>query len=393
MNQLGIMAYPDLTPMEQIRAYMKLASRYGFTRVISSMLSVEGSNEEIMVYFREFISTAHSFGLEVSLDVNTGFMTQFGQSYDDISLFHHLGCDVIRLDGSYGPEHDYILTRNPYGIKVEMNASSHRVEEEISYFNQQGVSPDQVYLCHNAYPLRYTGLKWQDFLNKNHRLRKYGYKIAAIISSNAPNTLGVWGARDGLPTVERLRDLPIDLQARIILATGEVDDLIIGNCFASEEEFQSLADALKPPRDIQDSPVYQKILAYGPQTPVFGPLKRLRVILAEDITSVEKENLLDMVPQLDNGDSSEWIWRSRCCRLVNGNRPIPPRQDSRDYFPPGSILIVNDRYRRYSGEIHIARLPILNDGMRNYIGSLAPHEEMLLDLIHANDLVEFMQAK
>ena len=32
MVQLGVSVYPDLSPIEEIEAYLKLASQYGFTR-------------------------------------------------------------------------------------------------------------------------------------------------------------------------------------------------------------------------------------------------------------------------------------------------------------------------------------------------------------------------
>lgn len=388
---LSITAYPDLSPMDKIRDYFQLASKYGAERVVSSMLSVEGTPEEIIEYFRGFILCAHNFGMKVSLDVNTGLMKKIHQSYDDISVFHELGCDTIRLDGSYGPEHDYIMTQNPYGIQVEMNASSRMVEQEIAYFRKMGVAKDRVRLCHNIYPQRYTGLKWKDFLEKNRKLKEYGYSIAAAVSSNAPDTHGIWGAEDGLPTVERLRDLPIDLQARIILATGDVDEVFIGNAYASEAEFEALTAMLQPPKSLENSKIYEKIKAYGPSTPPFGPCKRLKVILEKDMTPLERENLLELVPQLDNGDSSEWIWRSRSGRLINSDRPIPPRAYDAEYFPRGSVVIVNDRYPHYSGELQIVREPIINDGKRNLIARLAPGEEMMLELIEPNDLVEFYE--
>lgn len=122
------------------------------------------------------------------------------------------------------------------------------------------------------------------FFRKNHQLKSYGYKIAAIVSSNAPNTHGIWNAEDGLPTVERLRDLPIDLQTRIILATGEVDDILIGNAYATEAELKAISEVVKPAKAFEDSPIYDEIKAYGPILPKFGPCKRLKVILEKEIT-------------------------------------------------------------------------------------------------------------
>ena len=38
-----------------------------------------------------------------------------------------------------------------------------------------------------------------------------------------------------------MRGLPIDLQARTLLATGDVDDILIGNYPATDEELEALS--------------------------------------------------------------------------------------------------------------------------------------------------------
>ncbi len=46
---------------------------------------------------------------------------------------------------------------------------------------------------------------------------------------------------DGLPTLEEDRDLPIDVQAMHLFASNMIDDVIIGNAYASETELKALA--------------------------------------------------------------------------------------------------------------------------------------------------------
>ena len=130
-REIGISVYPDLRPLDEIRDYLKLAAKYGCTRVFSSMFSVEGTNEEIINYFRDFIKAAHEVGMKVSLDVNPNFMTKIGADYDDISLFHDIGCDIIRMDMSYGKEKDLVLCNNPYGIQIQLKAKygSHNLDK------------------------------------------------------------------------------------------------------------------------------------------------------------------------------------------------------------------------------------------------------------------------
>ena len=59
MTTLGVSVYPDIRPLDEIAEYLRLASRYGFTRVFTSMFSVEGTNEEVLAYFRDLDAIAH----------------------------------------------------------------------------------------------------------------------------------------------------------------------------------------------------------------------------------------------------------------------------------------------------------------------------------------------
>ncbi len=390
-REIGVSVYPDLRPLDEIRDYLKLAAKYGCTRVFSSMFSVEGTNEEIINYFRDFIKAAHEVGMKVSLDVNPNFMAKIGADYDDISLFNEIGCDIIRMDMSYGKEKDLVLCNNPYGIQIQLNASF-KAGEEAAFLKENGIGPDQLMFGHNFYPQRYTALKWKNFLDTNKALEKYGYPIEAFVSSTAPNTHGVWDARDGLPTVEKLRDLPIDLQARILFGTGNVENLLIGNAYATEEEFKALKGVLDEPRKMEDSPMYELYKKMGFPMKEMDEEKVLKVNLEKDISENERWMLMEFYPLSDMGDSSEWIWRSRNGRFLNRNRPIEPRKYEGEYFPVGSVLIVNDNYKHYAGEIQIARREIRNDGQRNIVARLAPHEEEMLEMINDGDFVRFVEA-
>ena len=44
MIQLGVSLYPEQETAEQIDAYLTLARRYGFTRVFTSLFSVQGDD-------------------------------------------------------------------------------------------------------------------------------------------------------------------------------------------------------------------------------------------------------------------------------------------------------------------------------------------------------------
>ena len=390
MGSLGVSVYPDLRPLDEIADYLRRAAGLGCKRVFSSMFSVEGTNEEILDYFRRFDAVAHDCGLEVALDVNTGFLRRLGVGPDDVSLFAEIGCDTMRMDGSFGAEGDLVLCQNPHGIKVQLNASAGALSE-LEYLSSHGVGPDVLWLGHNFYPQRYTGLRWDKFLETNAQLARYGYRIEAFVSSQVPGTHGVWDAREGLPTVERLRDYPSDLQARIMLATPGITDVSFGDAYASDEELAAVASVYAEPRRVEDSPIYETLSAWG--APPVQPEREimLKVIPDGQITEAERYMLFEMYPQSDYGDSSEWIWRSRAGRLFQRDE-IVPRPVEDETFAVGDVVMVNANYHHYMGELQVVRIPIANDGTRNRVGRLAPHEEELLALVGDGACVRFVEA-
>lgn len=389
---LGISVYPDLRPLEEIEKYFELAGRYGVSRVFSSMFSVQGTKEEVLEYFRKLIVAAHKNSLKVSLDVNPMCFEKMGAKPDDLSVFHGIGVDILRMDLSYGAAEDAKLVRNPYGITIEFNNSPKIVKGLL----EQGVAAKDFYVCHNFYPQRYTAMKWEKFIEKNIELKACAkdLRIGAFISSTAPDTHGVWDAVCGLPTVERLRLLPIDLQARILLATGNVDDILIGNAYASEEEFQKLQEVLADhvKSDQEMDPTLKLLVDHG-LISMEKPIKRLRVVLDSEVTEKEKEVLFDFFPHLDMGDSSEWIWRTRISRFKYSlpGEVLEPRACKEEMFGVGDVVMVNDNYKHYAGEIQIVKKPIVNDGTRNRIGHLDEDEYQMMELIYDGDIVEFLE--
>ncbi len=52
MRKLGISVYPDYTKEEDVIAYIKKASKYGFDRLFTCMLSVEDKTKALGKYKR-----------------------------------------------------------------------------------------------------------------------------------------------------------------------------------------------------------------------------------------------------------------------------------------------------------------------------------------------------
>lgn len=397
MPGYGISVYPDLSPLSAIKDYMALAAQYGCTRVFSSMFSVEGSEEEVLGYFKEFINAAHSVGLQVSLDVNGPCLERFGASPSDLSAFHNIGCDILRLDAPLTTEGYLQFLSNPYGIRLELNASmGKRGEALIRELLEKVEDPSALLLCYNFYPQRYTGMKWEKFKDSARRLSDTGCGQAAFVSSHAENTHGVWEARDGLPTVERHRDLSLDLQARELLAAG-MEYVLIGNAYASEEELKALQAVFAPVEIPKENPLLPILKAMGlASSSLTGGSKalpkKLKIHLDPGITNMERKVLFEYYPHTDVGDSSEWIWRSRMPRMVYAKETFPPRKAEGETFQPGDVVMVNDNYKHYAAEVQIVLKPIVSDGTRNLVAKLDPQEFELLSMVNDGDTVVFLEA-
>ena len=101
MARLGISLYPEHSTLEKDKAYVTLAAKYGFKRIFTCLLSVEKEREEILAEFRELIDHAHSYGMEVILDVAPFVFEKLHVSYDDLSFFAEMHADGIRLDEGF----------------------------------------------------------------------------------------------------------------------------------------------------------------------------------------------------------------------------------------------------------------------------------------------------
>ena len=376
MIQLGVSLYPEQETAEEMENYLKQARQYGFTKVFTSLFTVEGTKEEIIAYFKNLTSLAHKYDMEVYGDCNARFFMQMGCSPDDLSVFREIGLDVLRLDLMFNDERDVAIVNNKEGLGVQLNASLVPIVRKII---DMGGDRNRIIGSYNFYPLRNTGADSEDVLQANKFFKEEGMKTQIFITSTEKGTHGPWPVSDGLPTIEENRDMPIGLQVRHNLALGS-DELIIGNAFASERELKEVADTMK------------QIYVYGEDRPFYFPGLRdqipigdieripLTIELAECVTEVEKELLFGFVKH-NVSEYTRTIIRSRWGRMDFRYTPIPARPCDREYFRNGDVVIVNDSIGRYKGEVHIARKKIRNDGTMNYAGRIKEEEMFLLDYL------------
>lgn len=364
MRKLGISIYPEHSTPEKDYEYMKLASSYGFKRIFTCLLSVDKPKEEIMEEFGDFMKKAHELGFEVSIDTAPYVFTHLGAKPDDLKVFHDLQVDIIRLDGHFDDYLDRLITHNPYGIKIEFNGSS---DTNVEGLLRHGADIHNMCVCHNFYPERYSGLGWNTFMNFSKKYKDLGLHLAAFVSSNNTNTYGPWPVYKGLPTVELHRGKPIDVQIRHFLSCELIDDILIGNAYATEEELRTMAN-----------------VDYTKTT--------ISVDAVEGMNDLEKEILYE-IDHAGRTDSSDYYIRSSVTRSYCVGKDIPARTCDQKIFKRGDVVIVNNNLRHYLGECQIILCDIENDGERNLVGRIPEVEMMILDQmeLHPDHMFGFLK--
>lgn len=239
MRNLGLSIYPDHSNYDDNVQYLELGHKYGFKRIFMSMLEVQGSVEETKEKYKKIISMGNRLGYQTFLDVSPRIFKDLKIDYHDLSFFHDIGATGLRLDQAFDGATEALMSYNPYNLIIELNMSNN-VDYLNNIISYQANTP-YIYGCHNFYPQKGTALPYDFFVECSKRFKKFNIHTAAFVTSQV-GKMGPWNVTDGLPTLEEDRYLPIQVQAKQLWATGLIDDVIIGNAYASEEELKSLSE-------------------------------------------------------------------------------------------------------------------------------------------------------
>lgn len=340
---LGISIYPLLSSKKDNLEYINKASKLGYSRIFTSMLEVDSQKDKALEQiecYKELLNHAKNLGMKVFIDINPQVLKNIGVEPNDLSFFLDLGVTGIRLDGIFNGIHEALMTYNEHNLDIEINGSLN-----TSYANNivdLGCKKEKLVVCHNFYPEEYTGLSLDFFKMCMERHKSLGLKVAAFVNATKGGKLGPWPSNDGLPTLEKHRNINIIAQANELFALG-TDDVIIGNAFATDEELEALS---KLDKDIVNLKFY--------------PCKEF---------SSEENAILNNIMN-DRYESSEQIIRFSKGRYALKEISIPSDGVINKEVPKGTVLINNDKYLNYKGEIIITRQTLKIDDRRNVIGKI-----------------------
>ena len=130
--------------------------------------------------------------------------------------------------------------------------------------------------------------------------------------------------------------------------------MLVANAYASDEELKACAD------------INPSMLTFG-------------LILEKELTQTEQDILDYKFKHVVRGDMSEYMVRSAWPRVTFKDASVPAA-NTRD-LKRGDVVILNDGYLQYKGELHIVLKDMPNDGRKNVIGHLPEYEHVLLDYV------------
>ncbi len=352
MRKLGISIYPDKSSVEEMKNYIEKAGKAGFSRIFSCLLSVDQPREVIKNEFIEINQFAKKHGFEVIVDVSPRVFTQLDISYDDLSFFHEIGADGVRLDAGFGGAQEAMMTFNPFDLQIEINMSNdtHYIDTIMDY------QPNQYNLigCHNFYPHPFSGLNEEHFDKCNQNFKQYGLRTAAFVTSQNEGSFGPWPVSDGLVTLEKHRYLPLDVQIKDYIAMNCVDDIIISNCYPSDEELEAVS----------------KLDLYK---------VNLRVELEPTIPEIE-EIIVLQEPHFNRGDKNDYLLRSTMSRVKYKGHDFK-LFNVPEFIERGDIVIESSLFGHYAGELQIAKKRMKNTGKSNVVGHVVSDEVYIIDAI------------
>lgn len=347
---LGISLYPDKTTYTEDVAYLTLAHSYGYQKVFMSMLQIDILDPKKSIRrLKESMAFANELGMQVMLDIHPMVFDFIKKKEDDLSYFHDLGVKILRLDSGYNGRTEAMMTHNPYGITIDVNMSN-----DTHYFDLiQDYCPQYQNLSasFNFYPQRFTGLAVETLQKCSRRFMDAHIQTAAFITSQAAQVTP-WPVSDGLCTLEDHRDLPIDVQIRHMKMLACVDDVIIGNAFASEEELKIVQEIMLAPADY------------------------LHVSFNEEASDLEKQ-IVCMCHEY-RGDASKYMIRSSHHKQKFAKKELLAHQKVRN-IEKGDVLVLNEDYGQYKGELQIALKPRKGDPRINVVGRIKEDEMLLLE--------------
>ncbi|WP_455619416.1 MupG family TIM beta-alpha barrel fold protein [Eisenbergiella sp.] len=327
---------------------IRKASACGVKYAFTSLHIPEENGVEYKKDIRRMLDSCLVGGLQLIVDVGPETLGKLGVS--SIEALENTGITHVRLDYGFSPQETVRIAEK---FHVVFNAST-ITEADIRAWKAAGADFTRFTACHNFYPKQFTALSLESVRETNRRLRWLGFETMGFVPGNKELRGPL---QEGLPTVEEHRGRRDEVLLNLLelFFDGMCDAVLIGDVDIGEKDWEDMA-ALS-------------------QNYV-----RLRAKIRPEYSFVR-----DIIHH-DRPDSSDLVFRSQESRQYK-QRIQPENICGR---PAGAISLSNEKYRRYMGELEVARVDLPADERLNIIGQVAPEDIRYLACIRQGLGIKFV---
>ncbi|MBB6713387.1 MupG family TIM beta-alpha barrel fold protein [Clostridium gasigenes] len=345
----------DNTKEENIKL-LNDAHKLGYTRIFTSLHIPEANYDVLKAEVRGFFKLAKEYDMDIISDISPNTFKFLDLKNMDLKGLRDMGVKTIRIDFGYTEEEISQMSKNDYGIQIQLNAST-ITEEFFEKLDKLSPNYNNIDSLHNFYPRIGTGISEECMIQKNNMLNERGIKICAFVQSNNRRRSPM---KDGLPTLEDHRGMEVREAANHLFAIGN-GSVFIGDSLPSEKELKDLSS-----------------------------LKQDGVELRVDI-KVEDEVCLRLLKETYSSrpDNARDAIRASESRLIlNGDKIKPTNVVNKKY---GDVTIDNEGYARYEGELQILISDQKADKRINNVASVLHKDFYLLKYINNGKKFYFRQ--
>ena len=401
--KLGISIYPGLdADRERSLLLLQNATALGYRRVFSSLHIPESNAPSLREDALYLFAFAESLGLEVIADVSPLTLKILDIPELTPASLKKLHITTARFDFGVGPKTMADFSRE---MNIQLNASTAR-SVQLNALLKADADFSRIDGQHNFYPRPHTGLSSETIQRQNALLHRHDI-AAGVFAASQTGKRGPLFA--GLPTMESLRWIAPCDAAPILTAIG-CDSLIIGDSNPSLAELQALADpetlakadarysrkALPPKKEWQpDAPLPLHIHVLSDTPFVKNLLTRSYTNrpdpAADVIRAIESRDLakgFDIFPERNENKLIIEMPKEYAAAFSGPQHLANGKKSS--LLPVGTVLLDNNTYGRYKGELQILTAPQPMNPRSNVIAQVTKEDVPLLSLISAEIPFQFI---
>ncbi len=334
---IGLSLYPGLSgggPTD-MTPFLDRARALGYTRLFCSFHIPETSPELFRQQMKMLLQQAAERHFSIIGDLVPGGEIPVGLTH-------------LRLDDGFTPDMVAALQQRYPEKTLVLNASC-ITERALSAYESAGVVLSQVEALHNFYPHPHTGLSETFYSRQTRMLQRRGIRVGAFIPSQTGRRGPLF---QGLPTLEKDRNKKAALAMKHLALLG-TDMVYFGDGAPSVEEL------------IQVAACSGEILELTLRIPCFRP----------GIDDILAQHVYEIRP-----DEAEEVIRTTNSRALWKDHAIPALDYGRCHR--GTVILDNEGYGRYKGELAICKTELPSDRNVNVLGQIPEEEQFLLEYLH-----------